>query len=154
MNYLNNMTDFLKFFEEYKIININIWRIILAILMFSLIMLLRCIFRRFFVNTLKRLTIKYKIADTIIESLKSPFETLFIPAGIWAAFLVIDSDVTRLFVNSVVRSLLIFAFAWAVYKLLGVITGVLLEKVSRTETMLDDYLIVFMGKRLQRQRLR
>ena len=127
----------------------NLWRFILAIVVFLIFLLLKGIFRGFILGLLRKVTSKIKAADKVIDALQPCFEFIFVIAGIWLAFSILGAEEVFLYINKIVRGLLVFVAAWAVYRGLDVVVYLLRERASESDTMLDNYLIDFSGKILK-----
>ncbi len=147
MDTLENLFTKLNNFESYKFIGINLFRVVLAIVVFTIILLLRGVLRNFTIKILKKLTSKMPVSidDDIIKELRFPFELLFLALAIWISFYILGIEKLFLIINKVERIFLIFIIAWIIYRSLNVFIILLRKIVNETEKKLDNYIIVFAG---------
>ncbi|PLX88695.1 MAG: mechanosensitive ion channel family protein [Desulfuromonas sp.] len=91
--------------------------------------------------------------DRAFQALRKPAEFLAVIAGLWLAFTLLrlppePVDLQSL-MTAVIKFLLAFDIAWALYNLVDVLDGLLVRWASRTETDLDDHLLPFIRKSLR-----
>ena len=91
--------------------------------------------------------------DRALLALRKPAEFLAVIAGLYIAFALLQLPTEpvdlRLMASAVIKFLIAFAIAWAMYNLVDVLDTLLQKWASRTETDLDDHLLPFIRKSLR-----
>ncbi|HHY27157.1 MAG TPA: mechanosensitive ion channel family protein [Desulfitobacterium dehalogenans] len=134
---------------ESIIYSANLKRIGGAILILLLAFLLKKIFSKVIIVLLQKLTQKTKSAvdDNIVEVLDKPVQLAFIIIGLQIAtqMLLLPPEVS-LFVNKVIRSLVLYTLFWAAYRATDVFTALFEKRALLTEDKFDDMLVSFLSK--------
>ena len=148
---INELLDW----EGIEILGIKLWRLIAAALVVMVILSLRNSIRKFIFNLFRLLAANTKttVDDQLIEALTPCFRKFYYIIALWVGFLCLglSNDPTSKtdmvdIINLIVRSALIIVVAWAVYRGLDVVIYLFRQITARTETDLDDYLAMFVGK--------
>ncbi len=146
MAILNNLLAKLGSVVFYKFMGTDLFRLVLAIVIFTIIMLLRGIFRKFFIKILNKVTVKMIVSmDDIIKELKTPLEVLFIGLAVWIGFYILGLEKVFDAVTRIERIFIIFIITWGIYRSLNLVICLLKKLTEETETKLDNYLVVFAG---------
>lgn len=91
--------------------------------------------------------------DQLLESLKRPGEWLIVIAGLFFAVQILQLPVEPIDLRrgafALLKALVTFSVAWALYNLVNLLQTFLEKWVDRTESTLDDHLLPFIRKSLR-----
>ena len=136
-----------KLFLMGEVLGLQLWRIFLALFIFSGAFLLRSTYRKILINIIKKFAFRVNIIDEhLIEALRPCIKLLFFTITMWASLYVLGIEKFNAFANSIVRILLITIATWGIYKTLAIITTFYKDRAIEEEKALDRYLVVFVGK--------
>jgi MscS family membrane protein len=130
----------------------SMWRIAGAIGIIILALLFRKIFVKFIISLFKKLTLKTKtnLDDCVLEVVEKPARFAFIIIGIYlAGKTLVFSPEVDLFVDRIIRSLILFTLFWASYRGAGTIAKLFKSYTEKTETKFDDMLVSFLSNSLK-----
>ncbi|NLY19266.1 MAG: mechanosensitive ion channel family protein [Clostridiaceae bacterium] len=130
-------------------LNVEIWRIVAVGFVLILTFALRKLFVNFLVGLFKKMTSKTKTTfdDQLVDAVDPPARLLLVAAGLSVSFKVLQIPVEySLFLNRIVRSIVIFSAFWAIYRGADIITEICERAVRKTNTELDDLLLPFISK--------
>ena len=146
-NYLQKFTKI----TGQTVMGIVAWRLFAALFSFIIIVLLSGKLSSIITGILKKLMVKIddESKDKFSKSLEPCFRMFFSIMAIWTAFYILGLENVFVFINHIVRLLLIFAASWALYRSIDIISYYFRKLVSKTETDLDDYIVGFLGRVLK-----
>ena len=148
MEFLKQLHQFLN----YSFFDLNIGRLVLAIFVFFLIYFLRQLFSKMGIKLLRSLAERTKTTfdDQIIDMLEPPVRFMFIIVGLILAFKILDlPDSSQEFIHHFTRSLFAVVFIWTAYRASEIISRFMKHLTAKTESILDDQLMLFVGKFLR-----
>ena len=137
---------------KYTVFNINIFKLVSALVIILLFLTLRQLFVKVVVRMLKKLTARTKtvLDDLIVDALEIPVRFLFVVLGIWIASKVLSlPEDAQEFIYRMIHSLIAFSLFWAAYRSADVINSFLKEITDKTDTKLDDMLVPFLHSGLK-----
>jgi len=128
---MQNNIDTLIRVLNYRLLDLPLYKIILAFLVLFIFLGLRKAFTLYILKTLSFFVSKTKtdLDDRFLNAIKGPLKFLFIIAGIYFFFILLGIEVSL--VNHVLKGLLIFDVFWAIYNIIG---------------QFEDYVYKIMGK--------
>ncbi len=114
----NNFLDMLLKVLNYKFLSLPLYKIILAFLALGFFLVLRKAFTVYILKTLRFLASRTKteLDDKFLHAIKGPLRFLFIIAGIYVFFLILEVDIG--IIRHILKGLLIFDVFWAIYNLI------------------------------------
>ncbi len=149
------MWDQFKEFLRFQFLNVDVWRIVVAVGAIVLAWALKRILVSRVIAVLFRITRKTKtdLDDLLVEAIRKPVGAFFVLGGFFVAAVVLEFprrpvDV-HAFVMSLLRTVAIILVAWAGYRAVRVITVMLERLTAKTESELDDQLVPFAEKFLK-----
>lgn len=126
----------------------NLKRIGGAILILLLALLLKKIFSKVIIVLMQKLAKKTKntIDDSIVEVLDKPVQLAFIIIGLQAAtqMLLLPPEIS-VFVQRVIRSLILYTLFWSAYRATDVFTALFEQRALLTADKFDDMLVSFLS---------
>ena len=148
MSFLNELSAFLS----YSLFDVSLGRITLALFIFFLVYFLRQLISNFGIKFLKKFTVRTKtdLDDKLLNLIEAPVKFLFIIIGLWAAVEILQlPEESTVFINRIIRSLFAYVIIWTAYRATDILSGFLRKVAMKTETGLDDHLVIFVGKFLR-----
>jgi len=149
MDLLNSFAGRLSEILSYTFLSIEIWRIVAAGLIIAIVFTVRKIPAVSITALLKKITSRTKeiTDDELITAFDPPLKLLFLTVGMYLSVRILGFKVTDdSFTGHIIRSLIIFAVFWAVYRASGIITRIFERFTKKTHTELDDLLVPFVNK--------
>lgn len=133
---------------ESVIYGTNLRRIGGAILILLLALLLKKIFSKVIIVLMQKLAKKTKstVDDSIVEALNKPVQLGFIIIGlqIAAQMLILPPEIS-VFVQRVIRSLILYTLFWSAYRAADVFTALFEQRALLTVDKFDDMLVSFLS---------
>lgn len=145
----------LKSFFRYQFLNVEIWRLTVAIGLMVVGWAVKRLLVNTLVNGLLHLARKTKtdLDDLMVEAIRPPLGAIAILGGFFGAALVLKFPVRPVnvhgFVMGILRTTAILIMAWALYRGVKVVTHMLYKLTKKTESDLDDQLVPFVEKFLK-----
>ena len=145
MDWLNSVLGKFSDTLTNTVLNIEIWRIIVAGLILIVAMALRKILVNALILLLKKITAKTstRLDDELVDAAAPPARLLIITIGFYFAIFVLGFKVTdESLPGHIIRSnVIIFSVFWAIYRAAGTITRLFERFSKKTQTKLDDLLV-------------
>ncbi len=141
-----------KEFLDYSFMNVGLGRIAVAILVFLLVYIFRQLFTKFGIGALRRFTSKTKFTldNKLLDVIEPPLKYFFVVVGIWAAFQVLQlPENAAEMIGKFIRSLFAIAVIWTAYRATDLMTNFFQALTAKTESGLDDQIMMFIGKALR-----
>ena len=142
----------LKSFLSYSFLDVSLQRVVLALFVFLLIYSLRQLFSKLGMKLLRKITgyTKTTFDDHIIDILEPPARFMFIIVGIWLAFEILElPETSKELIRHVNRSLFAIVIIWTAYRASEIVSQFIKHMSMKTESVLDDQLVLFVGKFLR-----
>lgn len=139
-------------FFEYSFLNINIARLLSAVLVFLFSFLLRLVFAKIIIKLLSGLAKKTKmvLGEYFIDTIEKPVRFLITTIGLWLAIKILQLPLnTVLFTSHIIRSMFVISVFWAIYRAERVILPLLQKVWEKTGKEVDEALIPFVTKGLK-----
>lgn len=137
---------------EYAFFGADWTRLIFAVLSILLSLALRQFFVKVVIKFLKKVTVNSKtnIDTHFIWAIEVPARFIIVVIGIWGAVLIMDfPEKSQELINRILRSLVAFSVFRAAYRVSDILV-ILMEKITnKSETKLDDMLLLFIRKSLK-----
>lgn len=142
----------LQSFLNYSFFDVNLGRIVIALFVFLLIYSLRQLFSKLGIKLLRKVTNRTKttLDDQVIDIIEPPTRFMFIILGFWLAFKILElPETSKEFIQHLFRSLFAIAVIWTAYRASTIVSQFMKHLATRTESVLDDHLVLFVGKFLR-----
>lgn len=118
---------------QYKIFDISILNILIALLILFCCSILRVFFSNIILSILRKLASKTKstVDDKLISALESPFRFSFIILGFYLSNEWLDLDKYQFFINNLTQTMIVFAIFWTAMRLVNEFNAVIALFSSR-----------------------
>ncbi|MCP4725815.1 MAG: mechanosensitive ion channel family protein, partial [bacterium] len=139
-------------FLDYSFLNVGLGRIAVAIFVFLLVYIFRQLFTKFGIGTLRKIAVrtKFTLDNKLLDVVEPPLKYFFVVVGIWGSFQVLQlPENAAVMINSLIRSLFAIAIIWTAYRATDLMSNILQKVTSKTESGLDDQIMMFFGKTLR-----
>ena len=136
-------------FLSHSFFDVGLGRVILALFVFFIIYLFRQLFSRLGIKILRKITKRTKttLDDELINVVEPPARFLFIIIGLSLAFKILKlPEASDEFISRIIRSLFAVAVIWTAYRASFIVSQFMKHLTSKTESDLDDQLVLFAGK--------
>ncbi|MFC1564140.1 mechanosensitive ion channel family protein [candidate division KSB1 bacterium] len=137
---------------DYSFLNVGLGRIAVAVVVFLFIFAMRQVFSRVVMRILRRIAgrTKFTIDEKLLDVIEPPARMLFIVVGLWAGFQILQlpEDAKEL-ISKLIRSLYVIVVIWAAYRATDLLSDFLRKLSAKTESNLDDQVVMFIGKTLR-----
>lgn len=130
-------------------LEVEIWRLIVAGIILILTFSVRKLFVSIVLSLLKKLTSKTKttLDDQLVSAVDPPARLLIITLGISLTLSVLRIPVgSESFAGHIIRSLVIIAVFWTIYRAGDIFSGIYIKLAKKTETTLDDLMAPYISK--------
>lgn len=140
--------DLVKFLSN-TLFELAVWRLIAAGVILIVTLIVRKLFVSFIISLLKKFTQKTKshLDDKLLDAIDRPARLVLIAVGLLFAFKVLGFTTNETsFVGHLIRTLLITAIFWALYRGADILVHMFERFVKKTESALDNLLVPFASK--------
>jgi len=142
----------LQSFLTYSFFDVSLNKIVISLFIFLLIYFFRRLFLKLVLRVLRGIAKRTKttLDDQLIEVIESPARFIFIIIGLWLAFEILElPEASKELVQHTIRSLVAIAVIWTAYRASAIVSKFMRHIAIKTETILDDQLVLFLGKFLR-----
>ena len=136
-------------FLNHSFLDVGLGRVILALFVFFIIYLFRQLFSNLGIKMLRKMTKRTKttLDDDLINVIEPPARFLFIIIGLSLAFKILKlPEASDEFISRIIRSLFAVAVIWTAYRASFIVSKFMRHLALKTESDLDDQLVLFAGK--------